>query len=135
VQGRAGEHFFFPLLFVPDVVFPQQAEHDDIWLLRYILSRKTVDKAEPAVRKGIEWRAANHEWLAKAKEEGGKAPYADQIERFTAVDIHKRNRDGGAVMIIRAGLTPAKQLMEVATVAQLTDWFMFLSALFGMLPC
>lgn len=28
-------------------------------------------------------------------------------------------------MIIRAGLTPAKELMEVATVAQLTDWFMF----------
>jgi len=103
-----------------------QPEHDDIWLLRYILSRKTVDKAEPAVRKGIEWRAANKEWLAKAKEEGGKAPYSDQIERFTAVDIHKRNRDGGAVMIIRAGLTPVKQLMEVATVPQLTDWFMFL---------
>ncbi len=105
----------------------QGPEHDDIWLLRYVLSRKTVDKAEPAVRKGIEWRNANKSWLDKAKEPGGRAPYADQIERFTAVDIHKRNCDGGAVMIIRAGLTPAKQLMEVATVAQLTDWFMFLS--------
>ncbi len=31
-----------------------EAEHDDIWLLRYVLSRK--DKAEAAVRKGIEWR-------------------------------------------------------------------------------
>lgn len=28
-------------------------------------------------------------------------------------------------MIIRAGLTPVKDLMEVATVAELTDWFMF----------
>jgi len=28
-------------------------------------------------------------------------------------------------MVIRAGLTPVKPLMEVATVPQLTDWFMF----------
>ena len=104
-----------------DVLEP---EHDDLWLLRYILSRKTLEKAEPAVRKGIQWRKDNASWLAAAKT-GGKAPYADQIERFTAVDLHKRNNDGGAVMIIRAGMTPVKQLMEVATVAQLTDWFMF----------
>lgn len=33
-----------------------EEQHDDIWLLRYILSRKSVDKAEPHVRKGIQWR-------------------------------------------------------------------------------
>ncbi len=67
---------------------------------------------------------ANASWLELAKT-GGKAPHADQIERFTAVALHKLNNDGGAVMIIRAGLTPAKQLMEVVTVQQLTEWFMF----------
>jgi hypothetical protein len=76
------------------------------------------------VRKGIQWRKDNASWLENAKN-GGKAPHADKIEQFTAVDLHKRNCDGGAVMIIRAGLTPVKQLMEVATVPQLTEWFMF----------
>jgi hypothetical protein len=28
-----------------DVLLP---EHDDLWLLRYVLSRKTLEKAEPA---------------------------------------------------------------------------------------
>ena len=91
-----------------DVLEP---EHDDLWLLRYVLSRKTLEKAEPAIRKGIEYRKANKEWLDKAKDPLGKAPYADQIERFTAVDLHKTNVHGGAVMIIRAGCTPVKQLM------------------------
>lgn len=99
-----------------------EAEHDDLWLLRYVLSRK--DKAEAAVRKGLQWRKENAKWLSLAKT-GGKAPHADRIERYTAVGLHKRNCDGGAVMIIRAGVTPVKQLMEVVTVAELTEWFMF----------
>ena len=72
-KKRKKDFFFFFFLQLFFFVCLQQAEHDDIWLLRYILSRKTVDKAEPAVRKGIEWRKANESWLKEAKT-GGKAP-------------------------------------------------------------
>lgn len=61
-----------------DVLEP---EHDDIFLLRYILSFKTVEKSEISVRKGIEYRR-NNPWLKTAKT-GEKWDVDVKVGKFT----------------------------------------------------
>ena len=43
-----------------------EAEHDDVFLLRYVLSYKTLAKSESHVREGIKFRKENP-WLNYAK--------------------------------------------------------------------
>ena len=41
-----------------------EAEHDDIWILRFLLSSKgDISKAEAAINTTLAWRAEKAEWM------------------------------------------------------------------------
>jgi len=94
-----------------DVLEP---EHDDIFLLRYILSFKTVEKAEVSVRKGIEYRKANP-WLNTAKT-GEKWDVDVKVGQYTcAGQDHGRKKDGGPIQYIRACIAEPTLLAKNVT--------------------
>lgn len=76
-------------------------EHDDIWLLRYVLSNKEDEKAEKKVRFTIEYRKKNRSWLSRAAQGEEGAPHRDIVKKYCNSSLHKRKVDGGPVLILR----------------------------------
>lgn len=100
-------------------------EHDDIFLLRYILSYKTVAKSEPHVRAGIEYRK-NNPWLDYART-GEVWEVNTKVERFTcASQTHNRKLDGGPIQYIRAVIADPAVLAKNVTEDELCKHLTFI---------
>lgn len=56
------------------------AEHDDIFILRFVLSHQDLCKAEAALRKTIAFRAEWHDLLQTVRLEG-KPPHDSDVRR------------------------------------------------------
>lgn len=91
-----------------DVLLP---EHDDVWLLRYILSNKTAEESEEACRFTIKWRADHKEHL-DAIHNGKEIPFQKIINQFQVVGEHKKTMTGEPVFFVRIGLCNVKGLMD-----------------------
>lgn len=100
------------------MILVEQAEHDDIFVLRYVLSYKNKDETIQRIRKGLEYRKANP-WLALAKE-GKPHPEAEKIKQYTCASFHGTH-DGGPIQVIRAGLTNVSALYEVVDVKYIIE--------------
>lgn len=91
-----------------------EPEHDEIFLLRYLLSFKTVEKSEVSVRKGIEYRKANP-WLKCAKT-GEDWEVDVKARQYTcAGQDHGRKKDGGPIQYIRACIADPNLLAKAVT--------------------
>ena len=102
-----------------------QPEHDDIFLLRYILSYKTVAKSEPHVRAGFEYRKENA-WLDFART-GEVWEVNQKVERFTcASQTHNRKIDGGPIQYIRAVIADPGVLAKNVTEDELCKHLTFI---------
>lgn len=126
-----------------------EAEHDDIFLLRYVLSYKTTAKSETHVRAGIAFRKENA-WLEYAKTGQvwevsrhsvnlRSAPLNfffffslqvnTKVERFTcASQSHNRKLDGGPIQYIRACIADPGVLAKNVTgkgkkISDFSDFF------------
>jgi len=109
------------------------AEHDDIFLLRYILSFKTVEKSAVSVKKGIEYRK-NNLWLNTAKT-GEKWDVDEKVGKFTcAGQDHGRKKDGGPIQYIRACIAEPGLLAKNVTEDELCG-HMTIAKEFSYLVC
>ena len=98
-----------------DVLGPS---HDDLFLLRYLLSFDPAAAAE-AVRWAIAWRAepANLYWLQKAEEKEARMMAMNfDPSKVAAINIsayHKGLKDGGPLQIVRPGLVDFGPMLEL----------------------
>ncbi|KAJ3285608.1 hypothetical protein HDU79_007202 [Rhizoclosmatium sp. JEL0117] len=94
---------------ISDVIDPSR--HDEIWLLRFLLSNKTVDAAETACRFTINWYKT-HAAVIETVMAGGKAPKEDEINVFQVTNFHKETTKGEPIFYVRVGLCNNKGLMD-----------------------
>ena len=100
--------------------------HDEIFLLRYCLSHDKVEDAEKSLRFAIDYREKNKEWLKEAVNGETSAPLHEKIMQFSCSSIHKtKTNDGGPIVIIRAGHSDPKLLMDNFTGEQICNYLVF----------
>ncbi|OQR84670.1 hypothetical protein ACHHYP_13082 [Achlya hypogyna] len=92
---------------VGDVLGP---DHDDVWLLRFLLTNNTPAASEEPIRFTIQWRRERAAVLAKIRA-GAKAPMHDEILRYQVVGDHKYTARGEPLFFVRLGLCNAKSLL------------------------
>jgi len=102
-----------------------EADHDDVFLLRYVLSYKVLAKSESHVRDGIKFRKENP-WLNYAKT-GEVWEVNTKVERFTcASQSHNRKIDGGPIQYIRACIADPGVLAKNVTEDELCKHLTFI---------
>eukprot|EP01091_Cochliopodium_minus_P017817 TRINITY_DN7076_c0_g1_i1.p1 TRINITY_DN7076_c0_g1~~TRINITY_DN7076_c0_g1_i1.p1 ORF type:complete len:307 (-),score=77.15 TRINITY_DN7076_c0_g1_i1:70-990(-) len=104
--------------------------HDDIFLLRYVLSFARYEdnwkKAIEAVRFTIEYRKQNESWLSKAKSEGlDGAPNMQIIKNYACCSLHKTTKEGGPILIVRSGLCNGSKLMSKVTPEDVAKFLLY----------
>jgi hypothetical protein len=101
--------------------------HDDLVLLRYILSFKQVEEAVDAIRKAIAWRAENKELLDKVTR-GEQVPCRAMISRYAVSDYHKKGlADGSPLLVTRASLCDLPTLISHVKGDELVSWLNWLN--------
>ncbi|KAG8458596.1 hypothetical protein KFE25_008393 [Diacronema lutheri] len=119
-------------------------EHDELWVLRFVLEHADVNVAEAALRATLAWQRgegapivrAAKEALAAATAGGGwnnepiveRAPHAALIRPFMgAAQVQTIPSKGGEYLIytIRASAIDDKALMRSVSAEQLSDFFVF----------
>lgn len=91
-----------------DVLKP---EHDDLWILRFILSNKTAAEADEPARFTIQW-THEHQREIELVKSGQKLPFAAVIDQFQVVGEHKYTARGDPLFYVRIGLCNTKGLMD-----------------------
>eukprot|EP01134_Creolimax_fragrantissima_P000927 CFRG0927T1 len=100
--------------------------HDDLWILRYLLSNGEIDKCVDDIKRAVAWRKENAEFVLKAKDFNAMPPYYEDSKKFVAVSNHvKTRKDGGPVFIVRSGISNPKKLMEILTYDQIFEILIF----------
>ncbi|KAJ3062337.1 hypothetical protein HDU98_001785 [Podochytrium sp. JEL0797] len=107
--------------------------HDDLWLLRYILSYTTPEAAEPAARFTIDYFTKNKD-LIDTVLSGGKVPFEDTIAQFQCSGNHKFTQNGEPVFYVRTGISNAKALMDNVSHQSVLD-FMLMNRLKTLIEC
>lgn len=101
--------------------------HDDIFLLRFVLSMKTVAASVDGVRKCLAWRKENASLLAMV-DRNEHVPCHAIIKRYAVSDHHSTPlKDGSPLLVTRAGLCDLSSLLAHVTQAELVDWLMWLN--------
>ncbi|OQR84686.1 hypothetical protein ACHHYP_13095 [Achlya hypogyna] len=93
---------------VADVLGP---EHDDVWLLRYLLSNSTPAASEAPIRFTIQWRRERSATIL-ALRAGAKPTTHVEMEKFLVSGEHKQTTAGEPVIVVRIGLCNSKALMD-----------------------
>ncbi|OQR84685.1 hypothetical protein ACHHYP_13093 [Achlya hypogyna] len=105
---------------VQDVLQP---EHDDIWLLRFLLSNGSPAASQEPIRFTIKWRAERAEALAKVRT-GANAPHYDQVSKYQVAGDHKYTSLGEPIFIVRIGLCNPRALMDNVPYNDVVDYMM-----------
>jgi hypothetical protein len=101
--------------------------HDEIFLLRFILSFKEVDLAVDAVRKCIAWRTENAALLQLVDRKECVVAH-ERIAKYAVSAYHSKPlADGSPLLVTRAGICDLTSLLENVTQAELVDWLMWLN--------
>ena len=79
-----------------------RSEHDDVWLLRYILSNKNAVESEEPCRFTIKWRDDNKDLLSKIAA-GEAHPLKDVISQYQVAGPHKMTASGEPMFYVRIG--------------------------------
>ena len=95
-----------------DVLEPEK--HDELWLLRYILSNKTAAEAETPARFAIEW-TTKYKNEIEAVINGAKPPKSEIISQFQVAGEHKSTVNGDPIFIVRVGLSNPRGLMDAVS--------------------
>eukprot|EP00571_Detonula_confervacea_P010272 CAMPEP_0172298188 /NCGR_PEP_ID=MMETSP1058-20130122/952_1 /TAXON_ID=83371 /ORGANISM="Detonula confervacea, Strain CCMP 353" /LENGTH=312 /DNA_ID=CAMNT_0013007443 /DNA_START=24 /DNA_END=962 /DNA_ORIENTATION=+ len=125
-------------------VVPDDMEMSEIDLLRFALAHPGDERAaQKTLKKAIGWRQttgkhiveAAREAVAKATANGGwdndpvrdAAPHADVINKFITprAVITTTTEDGDLVYVIRASQIDDKKMMDVCSVGQVCDFFLY----------
>ena len=85
--------------------------HDDLFLLRYILSNKTAKESEEPIRFTIKWYQDNKLHLDLIKN-GGDVPHKNRISQFQVAGDHKFTNDGLPIFYVRIGLCNTRGLLN-----------------------
>ena len=101
-------------------VLSKRPEHDDIFLLRYLLSFDLA-AAGDAIRWAVAWRAEprNAYWLARAEEKEAslmKLNLSPEKKSGGGLNIsayHRGLRDGGPLQIVRPGLVDFGPMLDM----------------------
>ncbi|KDO35404.1 hypothetical protein SPRG_00254 [Saprolegnia parasitica CBS 223.65] len=105
---------------VGDVLTPV---HDDVWLLRYLLSNETPAACEAPIRFTIQWRAARADTIA-ALHAGAKPALYAEIEKYLVAGDHKLTCLGEPLVIVRIGLCNSKALMNNVAHENVVEYMM-----------
>jgi hypothetical protein len=109
-------------------------EHDDLFILRYVLSFEKPDVCAEAIRKGLAWRLENAELIAMV-DRGEEVACRDVIKQFAISDHHpKPLADGSPLLVTRAGLCDLSGLLNNVKSEDLVSWLMWLNE-FGYREC
>lgn len=85
--------------------------YDDIFYLRYILSRKTAEAAHEKCRKCIQYRTENAEWLDSLK-----VPHMyEVVQKYMKYGAHKFTKSGDVILIARLGISNEAALFDNIT--------------------
>mmetsp|Transcript_19339 Transcript_19339/g.44539 ORF Transcript_19339/g.44539 Transcript_19339/m.44539 type:complete len:421 (-) Transcript_19339:465-1727(-) len=106
-----------------------EAEYDDVFMLRFILTwekREGLSKAIDACRETIVWRRENKEMLDHVCTPGGKAPLEDKIMKFETVGPAGTLGGLEPIYCVRTGHCNIKGLMSTCTVKEVSDWLHFI---------
>jgi hypothetical protein len=124
-------------------ILPSDVPMTEIALLRFALAFPDEKEAESALLKAIQWRRttgkhivdAARDAVAKATANGGwdnavvrdSAPHASLINEYITPKavITASTEDGDLVYVIRASQIDDKAMMDVCTVEQVCDFFMY----------
>jgi hypothetical protein len=104
-------------------------QHDDIFLLRYILSNGTAEKSREAVAFAVEWfaRPVNRFFMEKL-ERGEELGLMMEMEAmgFRMVGLHANGQlDGGPVQLVRQGLLDMDAMLDCWTHEEMGEWIRF----------
>lgn len=99
---------------------PLLAQYDDLFVLRFVLSNGK--SAEEPLRQTLRWRDANAEMLARAGR-GEPHPKNKEMGFYSIADlIPTRTLSDEPVMVVRAGRSRVKTLMDKFTEEEVVDW-------------
>ncbi|KAF8819185.1 putative SEC14-like protein 5 [Cardiosporidium cionae] len=109
---------------------------DNCFLLRYVLSyRGDMQKSSEAVRKALEWRKKNSDFVKKAMNADHSnanvefprqmQPYLSAIRDFLAAWGHKSTRNGQPVVIVRISCCNFAALSRIIPADILCDYVLF----------
>lgn len=99
---------------------------DDLWLLRYCLSFKTLADRAAAVQKCLAYRA-KHKTMLELCRRGEFLPNHDDFERLCVSGYHSTGAsDGGALYVVRTGLSAPGSVMQKYGKEAVLVWLMYL---------
>jgi len=102
-------------------------DHDDLFILRYVLSFKAVEPACDAIRKCLAWRSENRHILDLV-DRNEQVPSRAMIASYAISDYHpKPMADGGPLLVTRAGLCDLSSLLSHVSMKDLVEWLMWLN--------
>ncbi|KAI8909154.1 CRAL-TRIO domain-containing protein [Gorgonomyces haynaldii] len=108
-------------------------DHDDIWLLRFVLSNSGLEEQEEAIRYYVKFFDEHKDAIAEVRK-NGKLEKWDQITKFQVTGNHKYTSEGEPVFYIRLGLCNTKALMDAHSYDDVVLW-MILNRLNNMDYC
>ena len=99
---------------------------DDLWLLRYCLSFKTLPDRAAAVQKCLAYRA-KHKTMLELCSRGEFLPNHEDFERLCVSGYHVTGAsDGGPLYVVRTGLSAPGSVMQRYGKAAVLLWLMYL---------
>ena len=99
---------------------------DDIFLLRYILSFKQVDKATPPCRETLEWRVKNKDILHRLTSTGiDGIPNASTFLKFQTVGDISTTFQGWTTYVVRTAHSDLPSLMGAMSVQEVSDYLTY----------
>ena len=102
------------------------AAHDDLWLLRFVLSAKgDAKRAQNAALETIRYRADNAATLALAAA-GSPHPLADSLGGLLRQDVQRGvSRRGEPLLVVRGGHCKVRELMRAHSAREVADYINF----------
>lgn len=98
------------------------SEHDDIFLLRFLLSNKSVEKSEAPLRETLRWRKENAARLAQAAA-WYRDPKHDAMGKMSIADLlDVTTLNDEPVLVVRSGRSDVRSLMDAYSQDEVVEY-------------
>ncbi|KAI9329093.1 CRAL-TRIO domain-containing protein [Obelidium mucronatum] len=102
----------------------EPSKHSDLWLLRFLLSNKSIEEAQESITFTIAW-FKEHQQAIDTVLAGGKCPFEDDILRFQVIGDHKKTSHGEPMFFVRVGLCNNTALMNTVAYEHVLNFMIF----------